>query len=70
MDEIRFRQSEDEVEAWLENAKKSPFRANDRCDKCGHWRTGFYDISHRTFICLSCRAVEMFIEKVGKPDSF
>lgn len=67
MQEIRFRQSEDEVEQYLTGMFKSGFMVIDRCDTCGDRDKGIYSYPEGTFTCYKCLAKKRFEELVGKP---
>ena len=49
MQEIRFRQSEDEVEQYLKGLFESGLMVIDRCDTCGDRKRGLYSVT--TGVC-------------------
>lgn len=67
MQEIRFRQSEDEVEQYLKGLFNSGLMVVERCDTCGDRDKGLYSYATGSFTCYKCLAKKKFEEMVGKP---
>jgi len=67
MQEIRFRQSEDELEQYLKELFASGLMVVYKCDTCGDRDKGLYSYTTGTFTCYKCLAKQKFESLVGKP---
>lgn len=67
MQEIRFRQSEDEVEQYLKDLFDSKLMVVSRCDSCGDHDKGLFSYTTGAFTCYKCLAKKKFEDLVGKP---
>ena len=67
MQEIRFRQSEDEVVRYLKGLFASGLMVVDKCDTCCDRDKGLYSVTTGEFTCYKCLAKKRFEELVGKP---
>lgn len=67
MQEIRFRQSEDELEQYLKGLFASGLMVVDKCDTCGDRDKGLYSVTTGSFTCYKCLAKQKFESLVGKP---
>ena len=69
MQEIRFSHSLEQAEKYFRELEANPYtQYRDRCDYCGHFRRGVFQLVEGTFICTVCMAKDKFLELVGLPD--